>query len=164
MSFDEKPARIRGWLRHIEFDLAILLFIALVIDGLSISTTLSELIFFFVFFVPGFLALTVLVRSSLDAYLVFRMGKDTITQISRAYFLIQFAFFWVICLLAGATLSIVLLTFFAPAEVNGEGGVVFGPFLWMMIGTVLAGVILLRFAVERFLIDDPQLLPGTMNE
>lgn len=159
MVFDGQHARIRGWLRHIEFDLSVLLLAALVVDGIAISATLSQLAFFFGFFVPIFLAVTVLLRSGLDMYLISQTRGQTVTNLSRWHFLLQFTIFWILSLLAVATLSIVFLTFAGPTMVDTEGGVVFGPVLWMLVGTILALVILLRFAVEHFLIEDSNVFP-----
>lgn len=159
MSADDRSLLYQRWLRHIELALSFLLLAAIGVLGVSNSATIDELTLVVVFFVPGLLSVTALVSSGVDVYQLTWKGASLQTSSSRWPVVGTLALTGISGLLAIGTLFIVVQTILVATVIETGGGVILGPFLWMLTGTALAVVICLRSAVETFLLNQKPIVP-----
>lgn len=159
MSADDRSLLYQRWLRHTELALSFLLLVAMGVLGVSNSATIDELTLMVVFLVPGLLSVAALVSCGLDVYQLTWNGASLQTSSSRWIVITTLCLTGVIGLLAIGTLFIVVQTILVVTVIDTGGGVILGPFLWMLTGTALAVVICLRSAVEVFLIDQRPIVP-----
>ena len=154
MSADDQSLPSQRWFHHLELGVSLLLIAAIALLRLADSGALNELALLLLFFIPGFLGLVALANVGFEVYLL-KWGTTSLKHSSsRVTLFATLALTGIIALLAVITLSIIAQTILVVTVVDTGGGVIFGPVLWAFTGGILAVVICVRFAVERFLLGE----------